>query len=506
MASRFLPSGAGQEVFANLLPVTSRPRSGSGSRTVGTAPRVVVVGGGIAGVAAAAAVRRQRPDVEVTLLEAAPRIGGKLARAEVAGVTVDVGAEAMLNRRPEAVELARSAGLTDRLVHPATSAAHLWTRGKVLPMPRTLMGVPTDARALAESGVISRHGLARAAMDAVLPAVQIYDRDVSVGWLVEERFGREVVDRLVEPLLGGVYAGHAREISARAAVPQVVALLDQDKSMMRAAAAATRTTSDLPVFAGLVGGVGQLPEAVVAVYDIDVRTNATVRDLARAGEGGWNLVVGSTRDAEVVHADAVVLATPARPTGRLLSDVVPDAAMELARIEYASMAVVTLAFRARDLPPTSGSGFLVPPVDGRTVKAATYSFAKWDWVREAGAGADGTGDGVLLLRTSVGRHREESVLQVDDRDLVQAALEDLSDAIGLSVRPVDSHVQRWGGGLPQYAVGHLDRVRNIRASVARVPGLAVCGAAYDGLGIPACIASAELAATQVLEALPAEGE
>ncbi|MGZ4477634.1 MAG: protoporphyrinogen oxidase [Nocardioidaceae bacterium] len=464
-------------------------------------PHVVVVGGGIAGLAAAAAVRRESPATEVTVLEAAPAIGGKLALAEVGGVTVDVGAEAMRNRRPEAVALARAAGLADLVVHPATISANLWSRGVMCPMPRTLMGVPIDARALADSGVISRAGLARAAMDAVLPATRIGEQDVSVGWLIEERFGKEIVDRLVEPLLGGVYAGHAREISARAAVPQVVALLDRDRSMLRAAAAATSASSDVPVFAGLVGGVGQLPAAVAAAGGFTVRTEATVRDLARAAGGGWNLVVGSTRDGTVVHADAVVLATPARATARLLADVVPDAALELARIEYASMAIVTLAFRGRDFPPTSGSGFLVPPVDRRQVKAATYSFAKWDWVRAAGAAED-----LLVMRCSIGRHREEQVLQVDDVTLVQRALEDLADAIGLSVRPVDWHVQRWGGGLPQYTVGHVQRVHNIRTSVAKAPGLAACGAAYDGLGIPACVASAELAATQVLDALPPLGE
>ena len=471
------------------------------------APHVAVVGGGIAGLAAAAAVRRSRPDVVVTVLEAAPQVGGKLLLAEVGGVTVDVGAEAMLNRRPEGVSLAREAGLADRLVHPATTAANLWSRGRVVPMPRTLMGVPLDTKALAESGVVSKAGVARAKLDTVLPATRLDDRDVSVGWLVEERFGREVVDRLVEPLLGGVYAGHAREISARAAVPQVVALLDKDRSMMRAAAAttaeATATSSTVPVFAGLVGGMGTLPQAVADASGATVRTGATVRDLARASDGGWNLVVGSAHDPEVLHADAVVLATPARATSRLLSDVVPDAALELARIEYASMAVVTLAFPARGLPAVEGSGFLVPPVDGRKVKAATYSFQKWDWVREAGRGAAPGGEDLLLMRASIGRHREESALQVDDAELVDLALHDLSDAVGLSVRPVDSHVQRWGGGLPQYAVGHLDRVRLVRGSVAKVPGLAVCGAAYDGLGIPACIASAEVAATQVLESLPA---
>jgi oxygen-dependent protoporphyrinogen oxidase len=338
------------------------------------------------------------------------------------------------------------------------------------------------------------------ALERGLPPTRLDGQDVSVGWLVEERFGREVVDRLVEPLLGGVYAGHARELSARAAVPQVVALLDRDRSMMRAAAEATERTSDVPVFAGLVGGIGQLPEAVVRAAGLDVRTDATVRDLARAAEGGWNLVIGSTREAEVLHADAVVLAAPGPATARLLSDVVPDAALELARIEYASMAIVTLAFRGRDFPETLGSGFLVPPVDRRTIKAATYSFAKWDWVRAAAS------DDVLVMRCSIGRHREEAVLQRSDDELVQVALEDLADAIGLSVRPVDQHVQRWGGALPQYAVGHLERVLHIRTAVAAVPGLAVCGAAYDGLGVPACIASAEAAVTQVLDSLAERGE
>jgi oxygen-dependent protoporphyrinogen oxidase len=237
-----------------------------------------------------------------------------------------------------------------------------------------------------------------------------------------------------------------------------------------------------------------------------VRTNATVRDLAHRSGGGWNLVVGSAHDPQLVRADAVVLATPARATARLLSDVAPDAALELAQVEYASMAIITMAFRRREFPVTTGSGFLVPPVDRRAVKGATFSYAKWSWVAEAGRRAD-NGEDLLVMRCSIGRHREEQVLQVDDERLVQTALEDLSDAIGLSVRPVDWHVQRWGGGLPQYALGHVDRVRQVRLSVAKLGGaLAVCGAAYEGLGVPACIASAEVAVTQVLDALAGQGE
>jgi len=460
---------------------------------------VVVVGGGIAGLAAAARLHEERPDVQITVLEGSAEIGGKLKLAEVGGITVDVGAESMLNRRPEAVALARTSGLADAVVHPATITAHLWSRDELVAMPRTMMGIPTDLRALAESGVISKPGMARAAMDAVLPGTSLEGRDTSIGGLVEERFGKEVVDRLVEPLLGGVYAGHAREISARAAVPQVVALLDRDRSLGKAAARATSgPASEVPVFAGITGGVGRLPGAVAGTSGASIETNATVRDLARRPEGGWTLVVGSTKEPRLVQADAVILATPARPTARLLSDVAPGAALELARIEYASVALVTMAFAARDFPAVEGSGFLVPPVDKKAIKAATFSFAKWDWVRAAGGP-----DGVVVMRCSLGRHREEHQLQASDEELVEVALTDLADAIGLSVRPIDTQVQRWGGSLPQYAVGHLDRVATIRHEIARLPGLVICGAAYDGIGIPACIASAQLAVASLLPDLPA---
>jgi protoporphyrinogen/coproporphyrinogen III oxidase len=301
-----------------------------------------------------------------------------------------------------------------------------------------------------------------------------------------------VVDRLVEPLLGGVYAGHAREISARAAAPQVVALLDRDTSMLRAAAAATASSSGTPVFAGLVGGVARLAAAVAA--PLDVRLGTTVRELRRGGARRWQVVTGPVVRPEMLEADAVVLAVPAPATSRLLREVAPAAARELAGVEHASMAVVTLAYRAQDFPAVEGSGFLVPPVERRAVKAATWSTRKWDWVHRAAPE-------LVLLRTSLGRHREEADLQVPDEELRARSVRDLAAATGLGAGPVDSHVQRWGGALPQYAVGHLDRVRRTREAVAAVPGIAVCGAAYDGLGIPACIATGRSAAAHVLTQL-----
>ena len=461
-----------------------------------------MVGGGVSGLAAAHRIGRDAPSVDVIVLEASPRIGGSLRTADVGGVQVDVGAEAMLNRRPEAVSLAREVGLGDDLVHPATISAQLWTRGHLVALPRTLMGVPVDLRAL--EGVLSAEGVERAAMDLTLPPARLGEEDVSVGDLVEQRLGPEVVERLVEPLLGGVYAGHAHAISARAAVPQLVALLDRDTSLTRAAAAAMPPADGeaAPVFAGLVDGVGRLPTALARASGAVVRTGATVRELAPRPGGGWRLVVGPTREPELVDADAVVLATPARATARLLGTVAPAASGALADVESASMAIVTLAVPAPAFPETAGSGFLVPPVDGRAVKASTFSFAKWDWVRAAGDASD---EPVRVLRCSLGRHREEQTLQRTDEELVALALDDLADAIGLRVSPVDVHVQRWGGALPQYAVGHLDRVATVRRELAALPGLSVCGSTYDGVGIPACIASADLAAAKVLGDLATMG-
>ncbi len=446
----------------------------------------MVVGGGIAGLTAAHLLGADR---EVLLLEGSPDLGGKLRTAEVAGVAVDVGAESVLNRRPEAVDLLRELGLP--VVHPASSSSAVWARGSMRRLPRTLLGVPLDLDDLRDSGVLSEAGMSRVLQEPHLPDSDVTE-DRAVADLVSERLGEEVVERLVEPLLGGVYAGHAALLSAAATTPQLVALARRG-SLIKAAA--ELPISDVPVFAGVRGGLGTVPAALAASGRFEVETSAAVRGMTR-DSAGFRLTVGSARDPRQVDAAAVVLACPAAPAARLLADVAPAAAAELAAIESASMAIVTHAFRAEDLGElgkTTMSGFLVPPVEGRAIKAATYSFAKWDWVRDVGAG-------LLLLRTSVGRHREEAALQRPDEALVAESLGELADLAGIEAPPVGSHVQRWGGGLPQYAVGHLERVARVRAAVDAVPGLAVCGAAYDGVGIPAVIGSARRAVTSVTRA------
>ncbi len=458
---------------------------------------VVVVGAGIGGLTAA--WRLAALGHRVTVLEATDRVGGKLRREPVAGVNVDVGAEAMLARRPEGTDLAAELGL--QLVHPAVAGSRVWTRGELRPLPRSLMGVPTDLEALAASGILDDAALARVRAERDLPVDGAWvaaGQDRSVGDLVADRFGDAVVDALVEPLLGGVYAGHARMISARAAVPQLVAMAGRDRSLTEQVAELPAPT-DAPVFAAVAGGMWRLGEAIAGSGAFEVRTSVTVRELHRDPDG-FRLVTGPVPAPEQVHADAVVLATPAAATARLLGALAPRAAELLGGVESASVAVVTIAVDAEEALATSrlgelGSGFLVPPSERRRIKASTFSFAKWAQVREAGRGAGPDGTDLLLLRASLGRHRESTTLQRTDAELVEDSLADLAAATGLRVAPVATHVQRWGGGLPQYAPGHLDRVARIRADVARVGGLAVCGAAYDGVGVPAVIASAGAAVT-----------
>jgi protoporphyrinogen/coproporphyrinogen III oxidase len=458
--------------------------------------RVAVVGGGIAGLAAAYFLRDR--GAEVMVLEGSPQVGGKLATTEVAGTAVDAGAEALLARRPEGVDLIREVGLGGELVYPGTTTASIWTRGRFRALPqRQVMGVPADLDDLARSEILSAAGLERARREAHLPASR-RDGDVAVGDYVGARFGAEVVDRLVEPLLGGVYAGRADQLSFEATLPGLALESSRHRSLTDAAAAMLRAAGpssagagaeSQPVFTTLAGGLGALPQALVGASRATVRTKATVRELGR-GPDGWRLTVGPTTAPEYVDADAVVLALPARPASRLVGQIAGGAAAAagLAEIKYASMAIVTLAYSVTAFPEAlTGSGYLVPAVDGRAVKAVTFSTVKWPHLADA----------MHIVRCSVGRIGEESVLQRDDRELAELAAADLAAATGVTGRPVDARVTRWGGGLPQYTVGHLERVGRIRAEIAAQPGLAACGAAYDGIGIPACIASARLAADQV---------
>ncbi|SER94293.1 oxygen-dependent protoporphyrinogen oxidase [Pedococcus cremeus] len=465
--------------------------------------RVIVVGGGISGLAAAWELSQRLPGAHIRVLDASDRPGGKLRLASIAGQRIDVGAESMLARRPEAVGLVEEIGAADLLTHPATTAANVWSRGRLHPLPKgTLMGVPGVVETA--RGLLTDDEVDRAAHEEPWTGGPLED-DVAVGDYVGARLGSAVVDRLVEPLLGGVYAGHARRLSLQACVPGLFEVARSGGSLTAAAraAAAAGAANPAPVFAGVVGGMGRFAELLVDALrarGVEVCSGVIARELRRRSGRGWTMVTGPRPAPESIDADAVVLAVPATPTSRLLGEHAPEAAEELAGIEYASMAIVTLAVAREGLGELPGSGFLVPPVDGRGIKASTFSSAKWPWV-------DQLSDEAFFVRASVGRADEEADLQRPDEELVRLAAREVSEALGRTLPPVlDAQVQRWGGGLPQYAVGHRARVARVRASVADLPGLEVAGAAYDGVGIPACIASGRTAAEAVATHLTGAGE
>lgn len=454
---------------------------------------VVVVGGGISGLAAAHALATGPNPPRITVLEGSPRLGGKLAGDVLEGVPVDLGAESVLARRPEAVDLIKAVGLADDLVHPATTSAGLWIGDRIRAIPPTVMGVPADP--VATTDVLGAEAASEVAHEAELPSPAVTE-DVAIGRFVAERMGSAVTDKLVDPLLGGVYAGRAEEISLAAAVPELYARLRTAPSLLAATAElreAGRQRAGQPVFAGIVGGVNRLVGALeqdLIARGVEIRRKLAVRRITRDADG-YVLEAGPVPAPTYLTADAVIVAVPAAPAARMLAELVPAASTELATIEYASMAIVTLAVRKRDWPEgAAGSGFLVPSVEGRTIKASTYSHAKWQWSSDAGGE-------LAVLRVSVGRLGEEQVLQRSDDELVALATADLQRAVGLQAPVVGSLVSRWGGGLPQYAVGHLGRVDRVEAAVAAEPGLAVCGAAYRGVGIAACVASGGKAATLV---------
>jgi oxygen-dependent protoporphyrinogen oxidase len=478
-------------------------------------PHVVIVGGGIAGLAAAFFLRDE--PVRVTVLEGSSRLGGKLSVSEVAGVPVDEGAEALLVTRPEGTGLIAEVGLAGDRMAPGTTSSAIWTLGALRPLPRRqFMGVPADLAELTRSGVVSDAGAARASQDLELPPVT-RDGDVPVAAFVGARFGAEVVDRLVDPLLGGVYAGRSCDLSFDATMPMLAAASRRYRSLAEAAGSLLPppggTRSGGSLFTTLSGGLGQLPAVLAKASGAEVRTAAMTRALARAPGAqdagpGWRLTVGSAAADELIDADAVILAVPARPAARLLTGVPGAAAAVTAfgQISYASMAIITLAYPRSAFPGASSgsglaalgwSGYLVPAVDGRAVKAVTFSSVKWPHLAEAAPGAEP----LEIVRCSVGRIGEEALLQRTDEELAALAAAELAAATGVAGAPVVHRITRWGGALPQYTVGHLDRVARIRTAVAAQPGLAVCGAAYEGVGIPACVATARAAADQVTEFL-----
>lgn len=461
-----------------MSPMTPARVTGTPGRT-----RVLIIGGGITGLAAAHRLReRLGPDAEIIVAEQAMRMGGKIHTVDFAGRQVETGAESLLAARPEAIELAKAVGLGDAIVYPSTAKPALSIGGELLDFPAGhMMGIPGDP---ADVAAIAN---AKERPDNGLPILEP-GADLSVGALVRDRLGDEILDRLVAPMLGGVYAGDVDRLSVRAVMPQLADALERHARLTDAVNEIKRPPSDgprKPVFATIDGGLERLVTATSASARAEIRLGMTVREL-RQTPYGWEVIAGPVPDPIKITADAVVLAVPASPAAQLLRAVEPQAAAALSGVAYASVALAAFAFDKIDLPDRSG--FLTPASEGKTVKAATFASKKWPHL----------GRRRQIVRVSMGRLGEEALLQHDDATLAKTALRELGEHLGQRLpEPVAQRVDRWGGALPQYTPGHNARIASAREALAEHRGIAMAGAAVDGVGIAACIASGQKAADTI---------
>jgi oxygen-dependent protoporphyrinogen oxidase len=444
--------------------------------------RVVVLGGGIAGLAAARRLEALLPDATLVLLERHGRLGGKLRTERVDGFVVEGAADSFLARKERGVGLAEELGLEligRRLAH-ARSFVRL---GRDLhPLPEGLTGmIPTDLDALAESAVLSPEGRARLAREQDEPP-EPPGGDESIASFVSRRFGREAYDRLIEPLMTGIYGGDGDQLSLQATFPNLRALELEHGSVLRGLAAQPAAASGRPAFVSLGGGIEELATAVAASLErTRVVTGRAATGLHANGSGFTIDVHGG----ETLAADAVVVALPAFAAADLLEEVDDELAGDLAAIPYASSVVVTLAVADEDVGrPLDGYGYVVARAEGSEVLACTWSSSKWQ---------GRTPDGYALVRVYAGRYGGRDVMADTDYELVALAREELR-LLGITATPKRAWIHRWPGGMPQYVLGHPERVARIEAALERHPGLALAGAAYRGVGIPDCIASGEQAA------------
>lgn len=444
---------------------------------------VAVVGGGIAGLSAAFDLKRAGH--AVTLLEASSRLGGRIESSPVGDELVDAGADCFLARVNDGIDLCRDLGLTDELTSPISPVpAYIHREGQLHRLPATVLGVPIDLDQLAENGLISAAGIERAAQDLELPTTTIGD-DISVGAYCRARLGDEVTDRLIDPLLGGINASDIDRLSLRSGAPQLWSAATKFRSIiegLRDARAAGNTSlgtaaANQPVFHSLTGGLHRLIDALVA--DLQSGDNPVEVKLNRAVE-----------NLNLLEADHVVVATPAPVASRLLESASPTASELLGQIEYASVSQVTVELPAEAVDPIlDASGILFPPVDGLVMTASTWFSTKWEHYQRPER---------VMIRMSSGRFGDTRGLAMEDESLVTTVLNELRGVVDISAEPLSQRVVRWNEALPQYTTGHEYRVNSIFEAVQTdTPNVHLVGAAYRGIGIPACIRTGREAAAAI---------
>ena len=457
--------------------------------------RIAIVGGGISGLAAAFALeerRRAGEALEFVVYESSPRFGGVLFTEQVEGCLIEAGPDSFLTEKPWAADLCRRLGIEDQLIgsNDADRKTYILVKGKLVPMPDGLMFmVPTQLSPAILSSLFSPATKLRVAREWWYPA-RVSNGDESVAALVERHYGAEMVDRLADPLLAGVYGGEAAQLSVRAVLPRFVEMESKYGSLGRGMLAARKNVQrSLPapsIFSSLKGGMQQLGEALVAKLPAEaLRANSPVQAVQRQ-DRGWVVSAGYASD----QFDAVIVATPATAAAPLLEIASAELASELRAISYSSSVTVALGFDQNvrvALPP--GFGFLVPRREGKRLLAATFVHNKFPHRAPKDR---------ALLRCFLGGSRDEQVLQLTDENILNIVRDELRQILGVKADPLFTRLYRWKGAMAQYTVGHLERLQRIEGLVKPLPGLALAGNAYRGIGVPDCIRSGEAAVQQVL--------
>lgn len=469
--------------------------------------QVVVVGGGIAGLSTAFFLAERAAatglPLACTLLESSSAWGGKIVTERVGDFLIEGGPDSFLSQKPWALELIAKLGLADRVIN--TDERHkqtfVYSRGRLRVLPEGLvLIVPTRLGPFVRSGLISWPGLARMGLDLVLPARRD-EADESLASFFRRRLGREAFERVVEPLMAGIYAGDAEQISLKATFPRFLELERRYGSLIRgmlaARAAAPPPTPGAPartMFLSLRGGMGELVCALaerVKAMGVEMKTGCRVVGLhGRPGAGGRTAYELRPAEGPPLRADAVVLATPAFASADLLDSLEPRAAALLRQIPYASTATVSLAYETASVRNTvRGFGFVVPRVERRSLIAATWSSLKWPHRAP---------EGRTLVRCYLGGLGREEALRGDGADLIGLAREELRRLVGLAAEPACARAYKWDRALPQYTLGHLERLARLERALADHPALRLTGAAYRGVGVPDCIRDAADTAAAVL--------
>jgi oxygen-dependent protoporphyrinogen oxidase len=462
---------------------------------------IVIVGGGIAGLAAAhrvlelAAARGAR--VPLTLVEAGQRLGGTITSERVDGFLVEAGADSLLTEKPWALDLCRRLGIEDRLIATRDDQRRTFVvhAGRLHPLPEGfLLLAPTRLWPLVTSRLFSWRGKLRMACDLVLPRGGSATGDESLASFVTRRLGREALERVAQPLAGGIYTADPARLSLAATMPRFLEMERRHRSVILAmrraaqAGAARGSGARWSLFVSFADGMQTLVSALEQrLPEGSVRLGARALAIAPGPTGGWRVALdGGT----ALEAARVLVATPAFAAADLLRPLDATLAAELAAIPYASSATVTLAYdRGAVSHPLDGFGFVVPAIEGRTLIACSFSSVKYAGRAPAGG---------VLLRVFCGGALAEQMFTLSDAALVAAARRELSELLGIEAAPRFTRVHRYPRAMPQYQVGHLERVAAIEARLARHPGLALAGNAYRGVGVPDCVHSGERAAEALL--------